>query len=361
MPDPVTIDGAEGGGQILRNAVALSAVSGRPVRVANIRGARPRPGLRPQHLMAVRAAAQACRAKLVGAEIGSREIEFWPGEIESRTDWRLDVGTAGSLTLVLQCLLPALSHAPSESSLTLVGGTDVPFAPPYDYFAQVFLPALAELGPAVDSRLVMRGFYPRGGGEIEVRISPSPTLRAIGWTQRGRVLSIRGRACSLGLPAHIAQRMRDAALAVLRTAGHAEAQIELEIGSSGRSEGCAITLWAECEGGRRFQPSQPEQPGLLRRSRLGGSALGRRGRRAEQVGEEAARALLSELAGEAAVDSHLADQLLVWLALAEGRSEFTTARATDHLRSAAQVARAILGTHIEIEDGAPTRVRCQPL
>jgi RNA 3'-phosphate cyclase len=294
--------------------------------------------------MAVRAAAQACGARLVGAEIGSREIEFWPGEIGGRTAWRLDVGTAGSLTLVLQCLLPALSHAPEESTLTLIGGTDVPFSPPFDYFREVFLPALEQLGSRTEARLVGRGFYPKGGGEVQVRVPPSPILRAVSWRERGPVTRIRGRVCSLGLPAHIGQRMREAALATLGAAGHREAGLELEVVPSGRSEGCAIVLWAECEGGRR----------------LAGSGLGRRGKRAEEVGREAAGALIRELSGRGAVDSHLADQLIVWVALADGPSEFTTSRVTDHLRSAAQVAEAVVGARVEIEEGEPVRVRCEP-
>jgi len=344
MTEPTAIDGASGGGQMLRNAVTLAAVTGKPVRVANIRGARPVPGLRPQHLTAVRAAAQACSGRLSGAEIGSQDIEFWPGRIESQPDWRLDVGTAGSLTLILQCLLPALSRACGESALTLMGGTDVPFSPPYDYFHHVFLSALAQLGPVVESRLITRGFYPKGGGEIHVGIFPAPTINALSWIECGAVTRLQGRSYSLGLPGHIAHRMREAALITLEEANYAGAEIELEIAASGPSEGCGIILWAECEGGRRFA----------------GSALGRRGKRAEQVGQEAARALREELRGGGAVDTRLADQLIVWLALANGPSEFTTAHATDHLRSAAQVAQAVADARIEIQQGRPTRVRCVP-
>ena len=343
MPAPTTIDSSSGGGQMLRNAVALSAVRGRPVRVINIRGARPQPGLRAQHLLAIQSAAEVCGARLTGAQIGSREIEFLPGEITAQTGWRLDVGTAGSVTLVLQCLLPALSHAPSDSTLTLIGGTGVPFSPPYDYFTDVFIPALAELGPRVQPHLAMRGFYPKGGGEIMAAVTPAG-IAPISWMERGPIIRIRGRACSLGLPAHIAQRMRDAALRLLALAGIPDMEIELEVAASGRSEGCGITIWAESERGRRFA----------------GSALGRRGIRAEQVGEDAARALLAELASPAAVDTHLADQLIVWLALASGTSEFTTSRITDHLRSAAQVAEAVAGAKTELREGAPALVRCQP-
>ena len=344
MSDFVTIDGSSGGGQMLRNAVALSAVSGRPVRVTNIRGARPKPGLRPQHLMAIRAAADACGADLTGAEIGSSEIEFRPGEIRPRTDWRFDVGTAGSLMLVLQCLLPALACAQTESQITLIGGTDVPFAPPFDYFQEVFLPALAELGPRVDVRLVRRGFYPKGGGEVEVKVQPGPAIRPLSWCQRGPVTRIAGRAYSQGLPGHIVERMRKAAFRTLAAAGHEKAEIDCEVLPRGRSEGCGIVLWAECGAGRR----------------LGASALGRRGKRAEEVGEEAARGLLDELESGGAVDSRLADQMIVWMAIADGPSEVTTSRLTDHILSSVEVTEAVVGARFSLEEGPPALVRCHP-
>jgi len=366
MANLITIDGSEGGGQMLRNAVALSAVTGRPIRVVNIRGARPQPGLRPQHLLAVRAVAEVCGAEVTGAAIGSREIEFRPGSIAAKLGWRLDVGTAGSVLLVLQSLLPALAVAPAPSELTLIGGTDVPFAPPFDHFQKVFLPALAEIGPQVEARLVRRGFYPKGGGEVRVEVRPAGTTQSFSWLNRGPLLGIRGRSYSQSLPAHIAERMRDAAVNVLREEGHRPG-VEIEVVERGcgtqtgrrlreacvggvheprpqPSEGCGIFLWAECEGGRRFA----------------GSALGRRGKRAEEVGREAAHALLGELAREWAAESHLADQLIVWMAMADGPSEFTTGRITDHVRNAAVVAEQIASARFTLEEGMPSRVKCEP-
>lgn len=345
MADLVVIDGLAGGGQMVRNAAALSAVSGRPVRVENIRGARPRPGLRPQHLMAVKAAAHACSGRLTGAEIGSREIELHPGALEAPGQWAVDVGTAGSLMLVLQCVLPALACAPAESRMTLIGGTDVPFAPPFDHFREVFLPAVAALGPRVEVRLVRRGFYPKGGGEVEVMVAPAGAIRAVSWCERGAVSHIAGRAYSLGLPGHIVERMRKAALDTLARAGHGDAQIKSEVVARGRSEGCGIVLWADCEGGRR----------------IGASALGRRGKRAEEVGEEAARALVEELEAGGAVDRRLADQMIVWIALADGPSELTTSGLTDHIRSAVEVAEAVVGARFSLREGPPASVRCDPL
>ena len=220
----------------------------------------------------------------------------------------------------------------------------MPFAPPFVYLRVVCAPALAVVGRRVEVWVERRGFYPRGGGEIEVVVGASPGLAPASWTERGAPKTLRGRSYSLGLPGHIAERMREAAVGVLRGAGCGEAEIEVEVVERGRSEGCGIALWAECDGDRR----------------LGGSALGRRGKRAEEVGREAAEALLAELEGGGAVDSHLADQLVVWLALARGRSEFTTSRVTEHLRLAAEVAEAMVGCRVAIEEGRPARVRCEP-
>jgi RNA 3'-terminal phosphate cyclase (ATP) len=335
------IDGAGGGGQMLRNAVALSAVTGRPVQVVNVRGGRPRPGLRPQHQAGVRAVAEVCGAQLSGGEIGSREIAFVPGEIEARHGVRVDVGTAGSVTLILQSVLPALAHAPEGSTLTLIGGTDVPFSPPFEYLQHVLRPALAQLGPVVELELVGRGFYPKGGGEVRARVMPAP-IRPISWMERGRLTIIRGRSYSLGLPEHIAMRMRDSARRIVSSACP-KVEIELEVTPQGHSTGCGIALWAETETGRA----------------LGASALGERGKPAERVGEEAGKALLRELRSGSAIDGHLADQLVVWLALAEGVSEFTTSRATDHLSNAIAVAEAVAGARFAVEEGEVVRVRAE--
>jgi RNA 3'-terminal phosphate cyclase (ATP) len=343
VSDFVTIDGAQGGGQMLRNAVALSAVTGRAVRVVNIRGGRPQPGLRPQHVLGMRAVAEVCQGEVTGAEVGSREVTLRPGAIVSRPDWRLDVGTAGSVTLLLQSLLPALTHAPGESTVTLIGGTDVPFSPPFDYVRETLRPALRRMGVEVDLQLVRRGFYPKGGGEVVVRVRPA---RIAGFSGEGRtkITVVRGRSYSQGLPEHIAERMRQAALLALGHEGYGKAAIQLAVTESGPSTGCGIALWAETAAGLT----------------LGGNALGERGKPAERVGEEAAKMLLREIRAKGAVDSHLADQLIVWAALAEGSSEYTTSRITDHITSAVQVAEMVAGARFTVEEGPPVRIRCEP-
>ncbi len=344
MPTFTTINAAPGGGQMLRNAVALAAVSGRPVRVTNIRAGRPTPGLRPQHLLGLRAVAEVCQGELTGDALGSAEITFLPQAITHRADWRLDVGTAGSISLLLQSLLPALTHAPGETTLTLIGGTDVPFSPPFDYLNATLLAALRQMGVAVDLELVRRGFYPKGGGEVRAHLRPAARLQGFTPPERRKITRVRGRAFSQSLPEHIAERMRQSASLALGHAGYGRAEIELEVTPSGPSTGCGIALWAETSAGLT----------------LGGNALGERGKPAERVGEEAAKMLLKEIKGEGAVDSHLADQLLVWAALADGPSEFATSRITDHLTAAAHVAQAMVGAQISFDAGPPVRVRCQP-
>jgi len=328
---------------MLRNAVALSAVTGRSVRVENIRGARTKPGLRPQHLTSVRAAAAICGAELTGAHIGSRVIEFRPGELSPNTDWRFDIGTAGSTLLVLQSILPVLSIAYQSSSINLTGGTDVPFAPPFDYFANVFAPALARLGPFVAANIERRGFYPKGGGQMQVNIQPSEAIRSFSWTERGAVKRICGVAYSQGLADYIVDRMRDAAAHTLTSSGYAEIDIEIEVTGKGPSEGCGIVLWTECDNGQC----------------LAGSALGRRGKRAEEVGRDAAHALNREIDSSAAVGTHLGDQLMVWMAMAAGPSEITVPQITDHIRTAAHVAEGLAGARFTLEEATPSRVKCE--
>ncbi|MBN1459230.1 MAG: RNA 3'-phosphate cyclase [Armatimonadetes bacterium] len=344
MTDLVTIDGSAGGGQILRNAIALSAVCQRPVRVTRIRTTRPKPGLRPQHLAGVLAAAEMCGADVTGAEIGSQEIAFHPTGPCHRDTWSFDIGTAGSMTLLLQCLLPSLGLSRSPTNITLTGGTDVPFSPPVDYFDLILTPALSELRLKVTTQVQCRGFYPRGGGQIRVRVEPTGHIQPFCWTERGSISSIRGRSYSQRLPNHIAERMRNAALDTLREAGQPEPEVELDIVSQGPSPGCGLVLWAECETGRR----------------LAGSSLGRQGVRAEKVGAEAAGRLLHEIEAGAAVETHLADQLIVWMALACGPSEMIVTEVSDHVRSAVHVAEAVSGALFSLEEGVRARIRCEP-
>src|SRR6185436_4161528 len=201
----LTIDGSfgEGGGQILRTALSLSLVTGKPFRIDNIRARRKNPGLLRQHLTAVNAATEISHAEVTGAGIGSRELTFAPGSVESG-DYAFAVGTAGSTTLVLQTVLPALLIANGKSQLILEGGTHNPFAPPFDFLAQAFLPLVNRMGPQVTAELERPGFYPAGGGRIRVTIEPAGELKRLDISSRGEVLARRAKAVVANLPISIA-------------------------------------------------------------------------------------------------------------------------------------------------------------
>ena len=207
VPGMLTIDGSqgEGGGQVLRSALALSLVTGRPFAIENIRAGRKKPGLLRQHLTAVLAAAEVGRAEVEGATMGSRHLVFRPSGVRSG-NYAFRVGTAGSATLVLQTVLPALLLAEGESNLTLEGGTHNPFAPPVDFLVNAYLPLVNRLGPRVEVRLIRPGFYPAGGGEFTVRVQPARQLGRLALVDRGQIVARRVRVLLGHLPRHIAER-----------------------------------------------------------------------------------------------------------------------------------------------------------
>ncbi len=324
------IDGSygEGGGQVLRTALALSAITGKAVEVVNIRANRPKPGLATQHMHGVRALARLCNARVEGAEVGSTRVRFEPGEITPQR-LRIDVGTAGSISLILQVLLLPCAFSKDEVILDIKGGTDVRWSPPIDYVKHVLLPVVAKLGFSASIELLARGYYPRGGGRVRARISPVKKLSGIELLERGRLLGVKGIAHASRLPGHVVEREAKAARKLL---AEYNPEITLELRKD-FSTGTGITLWAYYEN-----------------TRLGGSALGERGKPAEEVGEEAARALLTEIESGASVDVHLADQLVPFVALAEGESVFTVRELTGHLKTNIFVTQQILGTRFEVEE-----------
>jgi RNA 3'-terminal phosphate cyclase (ATP) len=336
----LTIDGSfgEGGGQVLRTSLSLAAILGHPLRVERIRAGRPRPGLAPQHLAVVRALEQVCGASVTGAAIGSPVVEFRPAHPPRPGDYRLDISrlagqsSAGAVSLIFQCLLPPLSLAPGPSNLALVGGTHVAWSPTTHYLEDVYLPALLPLGLKVDSCLAAAGFYPRGGGEFHAAVQPAaclpmPPLRL---TRRGPLHAIRVLALTARLPVHVGRRMTATALELLAAQGLRAEPVVLERPSPG--PGAALLLVAE-----------------YAHARAGFGALGARGRPAEAVAAEACQALLAHHATEAAVDPHLADQLLLPAALAGGTSSYTVSRITGHLLTNADIIRRGLKATLTIE------------
>lgn len=328
----IEIDGSygEGGGAILRQALGMAAYSGANVRVRNIRAGRPNPGLAAQHLRAVEAVGAMCGARVRGAGRGSSELVFEPGAVQPGT-FRVDIGTAGSTALVLQTvLLPALTF-PGEFDFRLVGGTDVAWSPPADYLERVTLRALQSFGTGRVA-VLRRGYYPKGGGRLEARLTGrSDAPRALELNEPGTVLAIRGisHASKRLQDRRVAERQADAADHLLERLG-CPVEIEVEY-SSAPGLGSGITLWTESEDGPP----------------LGGSALGAKEKPAEEVGREAAQTLMAEMESGAAVDRHLADQLVPFLAMAGGR--FTTSEITEHTRTNIHVAEVVLGASFELD------------
>jgi RNA 3'-terminal phosphate cyclase (ATP) len=369
------IDGSigEGGGQVLRSALALSALTLRPMRIYNIRENRPSPGLAPQHLTAARALAEISAALMEGDALGSTEIVFRPRRIPVPGAYSCDVGggakggSAGSVTLILQALLLPLSLASEPSEVRIKGGTHVAWSPSYDYLEDVFLHALSRIGVQANCELEAWGFYPRGGGEIHARVEgrgdrssvvgAGPTepagrpqgdggkpafelgLKGLQIPERGILKKVWGRAVACNLPSHIPQRMADRARSLLSPLG-VKAQIEPRR-VRGVGPGAGIFLTAEFD-----------------HVRAGFSALGERGKPSEEVAEEAVERFRRYLARPGAVDPHLGDQLLLPLALASGPSHYSVSEITGHLLTNRDVILMACGREIEVDGnlGEPGQV-----
>jgi RNA 3'-terminal phosphate cyclase (ATP) len=320
----IPLDGAEGegGGQILRTALALSAATGQGFRVERIRARRTRPGLRPQHLAAVRAAGMACTAEIHGAFDGSPDLRFLPGR-PTAGEFRFDIGSAGAATLVLETIAPILATAPAASRVEVIGGTHVPRSPSFHYLARHWSPVVERLGLRVPLALDRAGFYPRGGGVVRAEISPWPRPASLDLTRRGVLVAVRGIAGQARLRGDVARRAADAARKLLWEQRRLETEWEVaELPAT--SPGAFVQVEAVFENGRAAF-----------------ALLGERGLRAEVLGERAVRRLLRFLGDEeAAVDPWLADQLAVPLALAGGGGRLATSEVTSHLETVAAVLRA---------------------
>jgi len=338
MTDRVTIDGAqgEGGGQVLRTALALSLATGRPFRMERIRAGRERPGLLRQHLTAVKAAVAISNGRESGAVLGSSAVDFDPSEVKGG-EYRLAIGTAGSATLVLQAVLPALLTAREPSRLTLEGGTHNPSAPPFDFLALTLLPLLRRMGARVQATLGAYGFYPAGGGRIVIDVEPCKGLGPLTLIDRGDVV-LRARALVASLPESIARRELGV---VMKRFGLERARCRIE--SPETSPGPGNVLIVEAESAEITEVIV---------------GFGVKGVSAEQVAEGVCHEVESYLGSGAPVGRYLADQLLVPMALA-GSGVFRTLSPTRHTTTNAQVIRQFLTTPIALEDDAAGVCRVQ--
>ena len=328
----IEIDGSygEGGGAILRQALGMATYAGKSIHVYNIRGGRKRPGLAAQHLKALEAAGAISGARVQGAGIGSTEIVFVPGPVKAGA-FLFNVGTAGSATLVLQTVLLPCLFLPGEFQFEIVGGTDVPWSPPADYLKHVTLQTLRPFGLGQIS-VARRGYYPKGGGRLLARITGGSGLGfSLDLHDQGPVKVIRGlsHATEQLRERKVAERQADAADHLLERLG-CPVEIEVEYSDS-TNLGSGITLWTESDIG----------------ASLGGSALGVKGKPADEVGREAAKALMSELNSGAAVDRYLADQMIPFMAVSGG--SLLTSGITAHVRSNIYIAEQVLGVEFEVE------------
>ena len=328
----IELDGSqgEGGGQTVRTALSLSAITGEAFRITNVRAGRPDPGLKPQHLAGVRLMQRLCSADVAGDEVGSRELEFRPGRM-SGGSLEFDVGTAGSLTLLMQSVLPALITSHSRTELRLIGGTDVRWSPPIDHYRLVLFPLLRRMGARVELQVERRGFYPKGGGCVRLMVEGGG-LSSLRLEERGALIRVTGTACAQNLRGDVVDRMIASARAVIP-----EAEVARDV-SVGPSAGAGLTLAAEYEN-----------------TVLGWSALGERGVPAEKVGREAASCLRKAMDHGGTVDARTADQILPFMALA-GDSCFTVGVISGHLESQMQLIPHFLPVRFMVGEGSPHRI-----
>jgi RNA 3'-terminal phosphate cyclase (ATP) len=338
----IEIDGSfgEGGGQILRTALSLSCITGTALRLVNIRRGRKRPGLMPQHVTCVNAAALISGAEVSGNERGSSELMFVPGRFKPG-NYTFDIQTAGSSSLVFQALLLPLISADKPSNITIKGGTHVPFSPTYQYISEVFLPMLKRIGVEVESVIRRYGFYPKGGGEVSFMIYPSKTIESLQLIEKGGLLSLRGCSAVSCLPPAIAERQKKSAEGNLP------------------AEGAVIKVKdVPSYGAGTFVFLKSEYEHVL----AGFSSLGEKGKPAEKVGKEAAGQCMEFHNAPGCLDPWLADQIVLYLSLAREHSSFITTRISQHLLTNLWVIEKFLKLRYEIEGdpGGPGKVKLMP-
>jgi RNA 3'-terminal phosphate cyclase (ATP) len=311
----IELDGSygEGGGQILRTALAFSAILRRPFTIHHIRLRRKNPGLQAQHLEAVEALSRMTEAQTEGVKFGSQKITFIPQEILPG-DYQFEVRTAGSVTLLLQALFLPLCLGNGKSRLTLVGGTHVPWSPSFHFLSEVFLPTLQRMGVSANAVIEKWGFYPKGGGRIQLEIHPAHELKPICLLERGLLKKIRGISASSNLPRHVAERQKEQALRRIRMEMRIDAEIALLQEVPSKGPGSFLFLLAEYE-----------------KVLAGFSSLGARGKPAERVADEAVDSLKDYTDSDGCIDPQLADQIIPFMAISKGNSSFSTTQMTEHL------------------------------
>ncbi|MBW2981127.1 RNA 3'-terminal phosphate cyclase [Candidatus Woesearchaeota archaeon] len=355
----IKLDGnyGEGGGQIVRTALALSTITQKPFEVDNIRKGRCNAGLKAQHLNCIKALEKLCNAKAEGAKLASEYLKYYPRKIKGQT-LEVDIGTAGSISLLLQSLLIPCFFADKNVRLRIIGGTEGKWAMPYDYLKEILVPQLKRFCDKIDVKLVKRGYYPKGGGIVDIKIIPKYKLadfsnfdefykkvkeeNKIELIEQGNLMQIKGVShASLGLQnAKVAERQANSAKNILNKY-KCPIDIRAEYADT-LSPGTGVTLWA-------IFSKDKDDINEKNPIRLGADALGERGKPAEKVGKEAASNLIKEIESKASVDSHLADQILPFLALTKD-SRIKVSEITNHCRTNIYVIEQFLGKLFEIDE-----------
>ncbi len=341
----IVIDGSmgEGGGQILRTAIAIAAIAGKKLRIINIRAKRNPPGLRPQHLTAVRAIAALSGGSLEGDKVGSMTLEFEPGSIRGGV-YKFDVGTAGSVSLVLQALLPVMAYADGPIRVTITGGTDVARAPTIDYVREVLRGLLRMLGYEFSIEVRRRGHYPRGGGVVVVSVDDPPGgFKGRDFIERGKLLEVKMRSHAVRLPRHVAERQARSAASIIESRLGVKPVVEVEAYPPGRDPhlgpGSGILVW-----------------GVFEKTLMGGDSIGEKGKPAEKVGREAAEKFIEDYNTGAPLDRHASDMIPLYLALAGGTYTMKGAKLTSHAKTLLDLLSIILDSFsYEIREGSLER------
>lgn len=356
----IHIDGnyKEGGGQIVRTALAFSTITQIPFEVDNIRSGRKDAGLKPQHLFCIKGLQKLCDAKAEGAEKGSSKIRYEPGKLKGKSI-EIDIGTAGSITLLMQAILLPCFFADKQMKIKLKGGTNVKWSMPIEYFQEVYIPYIRKFCEKIDVKLIKRGYYPKGGGEVEITIKPKFKLSeypdfktfleeirkqnlSINNTEQHHLIQIRGlsHASKHLEKAEVADRQAKAARFLLN---------KYEVPVTIRKEYCdtyspgsGITTWA-------LLSKQKEDLDIINPTILGADSLGAPGKQSEKVGEEAAKDLIKQIESKAPIDHHLADNLIPWMALFSP-SKIKVSEITDHTRTNIYVVEQFLGKLFEIDE-----------
>lgn len=333
MADVIQIDGSfgEGGGQIVRTGVSLAAMTGRSIEIHQVRGRRTKPGLQPQHLAAVRAAATLCQARLAGDDVGSQFLRFEPQCPVVAGDYHFDIGTAGAAPLVAQTVLMPLAQAGGVSNVRVTGGTHVPHSPTVEYLEAVYIPTLQRAGLDIKSGYGSAGFYPRGGGEIHLQIGGSGTIAPLDLRERGALKELRAFIVTSNLPEHVAQRGAETVEQAMRAIGRKVLIERREKPSPG--PGAAVIVAAQCEMGQAAF-----------------SSIGELRRPMEKVAQMPCQEFLRWWKSGAACDEHLADQLVLPMAFSSGASSWTTPVVTEHLRTVIWVVQQFINVAFKVDE-----------